>query len=224
MGTRGAWARDFLASLGNANPSNDTIKLVSAWTRVENTLASFNPLGTTYDNGDNTIFNYANVKNYKSRQAGIDASVKTIHGNFPGYEQLRNALLTNDITAAFSSLGFDTWGSRTTKVLGAYHAGDFTGEPLRSEERGDVSGGSWGDNTPVPEVSERGKPKEEQINPNATTTGTVTEDDIRSIAKTILGTVLIASGVIVVIVALLQTDAAQNAAGLAAKVATKGMI
>ncbi len=227
MGTRGAWAKDFLIALGNPAPSEDTIKLVAAWTRVENTEADFNPLGTTYDNGDNTIFNYANVRNYKTRQAGIDASVKTLNGNHLGYAALLDALQTNDITAALTSIAFDTWGSHTIKVASAYYAGDFTGDPLKSEENYNVSGGTWdssgGTDKDIPNTNERTRPQNEQVNPNATS-GTVTENDIRNVAKIILGIGFIGSGGIVLVIALMQTDAAQNAAGIAAKVATKGMI
>lgn len=217
MGTRGAWANDFLRALGNANPDDNTIKLVAAWTRVENTRARFNPLATTLTTDTSTKFNYANVKNYPTRQDGINASVRTLNGNHAGYERLRNALLTNDVTAAFSSGGFDTWGSHTAKVMVTYNSGDYRHEPLKSDESGAVSGGTWDDPTPALETSERAKPENERVQ-----RAEINEEDIRYYLKSALGVIFIAAGALVFVVGIIKTDTVQSTLTTAAKLTPIG--
>ena len=214
MGTRGAWANDFLHALGNANPSEDTQKLVAAWTLAENTDAKYNPLATTYKTETATVFNSANVRNYPSRDEGIRASVATLDGDFTGYAALKRALLTNDPTRALASGGFDTWGSKTVAVTAHYLSGDHRGEPLKSEEGGSVSGSDW--TLPQEPRAERSLPENER---QSSQTGTVTEEDIRGIAKQFLGLVFIAMGGLVFVIAIIKTDTAQAALKTAVKVA-----
>lgn len=211
MATRGAWANDFLHALGNAAPSEDTQKLVAAWTRAENTQAKNNPLATTFNTDNATQFNSAGVKNYPTREEGINASVRTLQGNFPGYGALEQALKNNDPARALASGGFDTWGSHTSAVLILYNAGDFRNEPLKSEETGSVSGGSW--DTQQEPTPQRALPDVSK----AQSTELITEQDVRLIAKQFLGIVFIGIGGLLFVIAIIKTDTAQSAIQVAAK-------
>jgi hypothetical protein len=226
MGTRQAWARNFLQQLGNNGPNDDIVRLVSAWTRVENTKARYNPLATTLQYGHWTTFNTANVKNYSTYYEGIEASAYTLDGDFHGYPELKRALQSNDAAGALGSGGFDTWGSGSGKVQIAYAAGGFVDEELLSDtgtpaesgitpEEADKRQGEIGNSTST----------EEQHRSDASpipspVSVSVSEEDIRNIAKSMLGILFIVAGVIMAIVALMKTDAAQTAA----KVAIKGAL
>lgn len=217
MGTRGNWSIQFLKALGNNSPSDDMIRLVSAWTRAENTTASFNPLATTLAYGETTNFNSAGVKNYKTQSQGIEASVRTLNGNFYGYPQLLNALKTNDVSAAIASGGFDTWGSHTSAVHSIYLSGDYKDEPLKSEESGTVSGGDW---TKPPENqgpnSSGGTLDYNPIDPSQSTYSNeykpqgVTENDIRNIGRMSLGVLSVVIGVFIIISVVIKSDTAQT--------------
>lgn len=223
MGTRGAWANDFLKALGNTAPSEDTQKLVAAWTRAENTLAKYNPLATTFSTDTSTKFNSAGVKNYPTREEGIRASVQTLQGNHAGYSELLQGLVTNDPRRALASGGFDTWGSHTSAVGLLYASGDYREEPLKSEASGSISGGTWDDpnNAQLETTPDRNKPENER---QSATIGQVTEDDIRTYAKITLGIVCIATGVIVFISGILRTDQAQAALKTVASVTPIGAL
>lgn len=225
MGTRGAWAIDFLHALGNASPSEDTVKLVAAWTRVENTEAQYNPLATTQRHGTYTKFNNCcggeGVKNYSTRQEGIDATVETITQDHFGYDKLRDGLRTNDPQRALYSAGFDTWGSGSSKVLGNYVTGDWRDEPLKSEDSNAIPS--------LPASPDRGtqqaapqetKPALPPYDPGTTgKPGEITEQDVRLIAKQFLGIVFIGIGGLVFVIGIMKTDAAQAALSTAVKVA-----
>src|SRR6266498_2345716 len=101
MGTRGAWATAFLQQLGNNNPSDDTVNVVAAWTKVEGTKAQYNPLATSLAYGTFSCFSYHAdgscwIKNYDNYQTGIEASVATLREDHYGYADLKDALLQND--------------------------------------------------------------------------------------------------------------------------------
>lgn len=160
MGTRGQWATDFAKALGNPEPSADIVNWISAWTKAEGTKARFNPLATTWDNGDNTLFNSVGVRNYKSREAGISATVKTLRGNHPGYATIIDGILTNNVAKCNAGLAKAPWGTNPGLVRG-YSMRDVRGEQLLSEE---------GENTTEPSYSETNVAKvNETVVPMGTT-------------------------------------------------------
>src|SRR5688572_6074200 len=82
---RERWAVDFLTGLGNGEPSGATVAMVVAWQTEESTTAQFNPLATSQDMPNATVFNSHGVKNYASYEDGIMATVKTLSYSYPGY-------------------------------------------------------------------------------------------------------------------------------------------
>ncbi len=138
MGTRGLWSIDFLKALGNTKPDAKTINLVSAWTKGEGTEARYNPLATTLNYGQNTKFNNCcggnGVKNYPSRDAGIQASVRTVSGNHPGYADIVAGLKANDGERALKGMKYNVWGTNFVYVESIWRSHDVTGESLKSED------------------------------------------------------------------------------------------
>jgi peptidoglycan hydrolase CwlO-like protein len=75
----GRWAELLLGRLG-APVCPDNLTLVVAWQAAEGTAAAHNPLATTHDFDGATDFNSVGVKNYPSLDAGLDATIETLHG------------------------------------------------------------------------------------------------------------------------------------------------
>jgi hypothetical protein len=138
MGTRGQWANDFLKALGNTSPNLKTTNLVAAWTKGEGTEARYNPLATTLDYGQNTKFNNCcggnGVKNFPSRDAGIQASVRTLSGSFPGYSDIVKGLRTNEPELALKGMKRNVWGTNFVYVESVWRSSDVRGESLKSED------------------------------------------------------------------------------------------
>lgn len=215
MATRGEWSKLFLLRLGNANPDQKTINFVSAWTKAENTEARYNPLATTLDYGTNTKFNTANVRNYTSREAGIEASVMTLNGNHAGYAELKKALLVNDGNAALLSGGLDTWGSGSAHVGAIWRTSDTTNEPLKSESGRDTNPTVIKPDIPNP------------LGPEASTTAPggysgvvipesgVTGDSVKKYLKISLGSLFAVAGIVVLIMAVSKSDSVKTAVDIA---------
>lgn len=230
MGTRGQWAIDFIAAMGNTNPSANTIKFVAAWTKGEGTTAKYNPLATTLDHGTNTNFNKVGVKNYSTRQEGIEASVLTLRGDFPGYKNLAYGIRTNDPEKSLSSGGLDTWGTGTAAVMAIYRSGDVRSEMLASEgesEGGGTAGASIIDGiisavagpTAAVAVSPITDSNNTQVEAAIAQAGPFTEELIISVWKQFVGWSFIAAGGIILIILAIKSDAAQQAAKTATNVA-----
>lgn len=83
----GAWASAFLTALG-APTSRGNLVAVVAWEAAEGTLATWNPLATTYFMPGATVYNSHGVKNYTSKEQGIEASVLTLKRPGHGYEAI----------------------------------------------------------------------------------------------------------------------------------------
>lgn len=112
-----AWAEEFLKTIGNPNPSPNTIKFVMAWEIAESGTSldlgcRNNPLNTTQGGiGKTTNCNSAGVKNYDDftyavgtggpEAQGLDATKTAISNGL--YPSLLHALQTNDE----SNLGFN---------------------------------------------------------------------------------------------------------------------
>jgi hypothetical protein len=89
--TYGEWAASFLAALGAPITRNNLVVMV-AWEAAEGTLATWNPLATTYAMPDATIFNSVGVRNYVSKEQGIQASLNTLQVTNHGYGEIVSGL------------------------------------------------------------------------------------------------------------------------------------
>jgi hypothetical protein len=114
------FAKSVLSALGApVNPNN--LSLINAWGDAENTKAKFNPLATTQDMSGATDFNSSHVKNYKSYQQGVDATVKTL-----GYSRYKDVIAAlkagntslTDFKNIVGSSGWGTWGSSSSGSTG----------------------------------------------------------------------------------------------------------
>jgi hypothetical protein len=83
----GEWAGSLLSSLGAPTSRNNRIAIV-AWEASEGTQATWNPLATTKDAPGATIYNSHGVKNYRSKEQGIEASIATMRLPRRGYEPI----------------------------------------------------------------------------------------------------------------------------------------
>jgi peptidoglycan hydrolase CwlO-like protein len=83
----GAWAGSFLTALG-APSSRDNLVAVIAWQAAEGTMATWNPLATTKAMPGATVYNSHGVKNYRSKEQGIEASIMTLRLPNRGYEPI----------------------------------------------------------------------------------------------------------------------------------------
>ncbi len=133
MGTRRQWAKDFAAALGNANPSASTLSWISAWLAKENTRARFNPLATTYNLPPNTDFNSVGVKNFATRNQGIEATVRTLRGAHAGYADIIKGIATNDPQTAANGLMVAPWGTNGAAVMAVWKTSDVGDAMLKSE-------------------------------------------------------------------------------------------
>jgi hypothetical protein len=71
------WAGRFLRELTVPDCRNNRVAVV-AWETAEYTAAAWNPLATTYNMPGATKFNDHGVRNYRSLQQGLDATVATL--------------------------------------------------------------------------------------------------------------------------------------------------
>lgn len=83
----GEWAASFLGALGAPGSRNNMIVVV-AWEASEGTQATWNPLATTKDWPGATVYNSHGVKNYPSKEAGIEATIGTLRLPNRGYEPI----------------------------------------------------------------------------------------------------------------------------------------
>jgi peptidoglycan hydrolase CwlO-like protein len=87
----GEWASSFLDGLGAPVTRNNMV-LVIAWETAEGTLATWNPLATTFDMPGATVYNSSGVRNYTSMQQGIAATVNTLKVPNHGYGEIVSGL------------------------------------------------------------------------------------------------------------------------------------
>ena len=88
----GRWAELLLGRLG-APACRDNLSVLVAWQAAEGTAAAHNPLATTHDVPGATNFNAVGVKNFPSLEAGLDATIETLHGpETYGYGAILSAL------------------------------------------------------------------------------------------------------------------------------------
>lgn len=83
----GEWARSFLVALGAPTSRANQVAVI-AWEAAEGTMATWNPLATTISMPGATVYNSHGVKNYRSKEQGIEASIKTLRLPNHGYEAI----------------------------------------------------------------------------------------------------------------------------------------
>ena len=125
------WALDFLAAIGNTNPSPETLAFVVAWQQGENTAAQHNPLATTQPWTGDSCFNYIDgkcgVRNYQTRQDGLDATVTTISNG--AYPNILAGIQTSDPERALNDIELSTWGTGRGNVESNYRK--LVGQPTQ---------------------------------------------------------------------------------------------
>jgi hypothetical protein len=138
MGTREQWAKDVLSALGNSTPSAKTVSLLASWTKGEDTQAKYNPLATTLKYGDYTKFNNCcggnGVKNYKTRQMGIEATIQTLSGNHTGYSDIVAGFKGNDPERALRGMKASPWGTNFAYVENVWRTQNVGSEQLKAED------------------------------------------------------------------------------------------
>ena len=101
-----------LADLG-AKETPEKIKFLKAWRQAEGGKAKNNPFNTTRDipGEEDTIYNSHGVRNYPTRQEGLDATVATLR--LPAYKEIVDLLKRDDVTAdeIANSQALKTWGT-----------------------------------------------------------------------------------------------------------------
>jgi peptidoglycan hydrolase CwlO-like protein len=85
------WANALLKTLGAPVVRNNLITVV-AWEAAEGTNATWNPLATTMPAEGATNFNHVGVKNFLSKEQGIDATIRTLVRPGLGYEAILDGL------------------------------------------------------------------------------------------------------------------------------------
>jgi hypothetical protein len=104
-----------LAGIG-ASDSVENLKFLYAWRQAEGGTAAWNPFNTTWSSGYTTTPYNCNagypVKNYASKQDGIDATIKSLKQNY--YTKIRNGLINNVGAYTLSTYldEFNLWGTR----------------------------------------------------------------------------------------------------------------
>lgn len=120
--------KEVLTGVG-AEPTKENLKFFYAWRQAEGAKAKFNPFNTTHKKDGSSLWNclkkkgekcVGGVRNYKSEQDGIDATVSTLkNGYYPCIvDGLKNDIGAKNI-ASKCSANLKTWGTGNliTKVL-----------------------------------------------------------------------------------------------------------
>lgn len=104
--------KSILIGLG-AKETPEKIKFLKAWRQAEGGKAKNNPFNTTKDipGDEDTIYNSHGVRNYPSRQDGLDATLATLR--LPAYREIVDLLKRDDVTAdeLANSKALKTWGT-----------------------------------------------------------------------------------------------------------------
>lgn len=112
-----------LENLG-AKPTEENLKFLYAWRQAEGKAGKYNPFNTTWELPGSTDFNSVGVKNYKSLEDGMIATIKTLKNG--RYSCIVNGL-RNDIGAAEIARceSLKTWGTGNlvAKVIAGYNSG-----------------------------------------------------------------------------------------------------
>jgi peptidoglycan hydrolase CwlO-like protein len=87
----GEWAQSLLSSVGAPVVRSNLVAVV-AWEASEGTMATWNPLATTYAMPGASVYNSSGVRNYLSKGQGIDATIATLHRPGHGYDAILASL------------------------------------------------------------------------------------------------------------------------------------
>ena len=115
--------KKLLENLG-APVTEENMKFIYAWRQAEGKGGKFNPFNTTWKLPDSTTMNSAGVRNYKSLEDGMIATIKTLRNG--KYDCIVNGL-KNDIGAnnIAKCQSLKTWGTGdlVAKVVNSYNSG-----------------------------------------------------------------------------------------------------
>src|SRR5215831_18398395 len=114
------WAQGVLRGIGApATPGN--LKFLNAWQQAEGGGASFNPLNTTQPAGGAGSYNSVGVRNYRSPQQGVQATVRTLlNGHYDEIVSgMRSGAHPAQLAAAVGASPWGTSGATIASVLGS---------------------------------------------------------------------------------------------------------
>jgi hypothetical protein len=104
---------DVLRGIDIPSPNGSQIQFMKSWRQHEGGMATWNPLNTTQNKINATIYNNHMVKNYPDRQIGLEATIETLKNN--RYKNVVDAIknITNneDINTAMIAVNNSKWGS-----------------------------------------------------------------------------------------------------------------
>lgn len=102
-----------------AKPTNENLLFLYAWRQAEGAKSTYNPFNTTQKKDGSTLWNclrkkegrcFGGVRNYKSEQDGIDATIKTLENGH--YSCIVNGLKDNKGAMEIADCGdLKTWGT-----------------------------------------------------------------------------------------------------------------
>lgn len=108
----------------DAPVTNENLKFLYAWRQSEGKAGRFNPFNTTHGMPGSTNFNTVGVKNYRSMEDGMVATIKTLKNG--RYECILRGL-RDDIGASniAKCRSLETWGTGTLvyRVIQGYEGG-----------------------------------------------------------------------------------------------------
>jgi hypothetical protein len=121
-GSPDQWALDFLARAGfEATPAN--VQVVVSWEYAESSGGGgmWNPLNTTQGGyPGETDFNSVGVKNYPTRDVGVQANARVIHnGYYP--HVVERFLAGDDARATADAITASPWGTGHIELVGTPH-------------------------------------------------------------------------------------------------------
>ena len=101
--------RAVLAGVG-APASEENLVFMEAWRKAEGGSATFNPFNTTMPAPGATNYNSVGVKNYISKEQGIDATIRTLRKGY--YTKIIESLRQrDDASASAAALAASPWGT-----------------------------------------------------------------------------------------------------------------
>ena len=108
MASWSGWEQQLLRALG-VPVTKTNVSSLAEWQRREGGTAAFNPLNTTQPAPGAGNYNSVGVRNYRSLQQGLNATVRTLRNG--RYDDILQALGSNQPLGSQQSLG--VWGTGT---------------------------------------------------------------------------------------------------------------
>lgn len=131
MSTWPGWQAALLKRLGApATPNN--LRFLNAWQAAEGGTARFNPFNTTLPMQGASAYNSVGVRNYASPEAGIDATLRTLQGRYPHYNQILGGLQAGNVPwqSLAAQVEASPWGTHNiTGAAAAAPTGGMTPAP-----------------------------------------------------------------------------------------------